>query len=638
MIIAADVGGTFTDVVAIDGASISVRKVPTSSNPAEALRNAVAELSPGSPVDALVHGTTVATNALLERAGARTALVTDSGFEDVVEIGRQDRPSLYDPYDDRAEPLVRRADRFGVSGDETPDVDGAEAVAVALVRGHQEPDREAMVASAIRARHPDIPISCSSVVAPEFREFERTSTTVLNAYLTPITARYLRRLDTELVEGGLARHVSVMRSSGGLMTLGEAARLPAAILLSGPAGGVVAARDAAAALDIASVVSFDMGGTSTDVCLIVGGDIDVSFERSVAGHACRLPAVGVHTVGAGGGSIAWIDAGGALRVGPRSAGSHPGPACYGRGGDEATVTDANVVLGRIDPAARLGGTLDIHAHLAHEAVQRLADTIGISSVDAALGILSIAEETMAGAVRSVSVARGHDPSGSHLVAFGGAGGLHATAVARRLGMSGVVVPPAAGVLSAVGLVLSPPRADAVRAVLITDDDLAPAHIAARELSRETRTSLETSDADEIRTEFLLDVRYLGQAHEIVVPWRVEETIGEVSDRFARAHHERYGFDRSGDPIEIVAVRATSVGRAPLDRAPSQTVAAAVDGRRSVVGRDGVARDTVIVDRSALGIGEPLHGPAVVEERDTTIFVDHDETATVAASGSLGVTW
>ena len=260
MIIAADVGGTFTDVVAIDGTSITVRKVPTSADPADALGIAVRDLAPEAGVDLVVHGTTVATNALLERAGARTSLVTDSGFEDVIEIARQDRPSLYDPYDDRPEPLVSRRDRVGVSGDDVPDLGDPEAVAVALVRGHAEPDREAAIERTIRTRHPGVPISRSSVVAPEFREFERTSTTVLNAYLTPITSRYLRRLDDALVGGGLARRVSVMRSSGGLMTLEEAARLPAAILLSGPAGGVVAARDAAAALGMASVVSFDMGG------------------------------------------------------------------------------------------------------------------------------------------------------------------------------------------------------------------------------------------------------------------------------------------------------------------------------------------------------------------------------------------
>jgi N-methylhydantoinase A len=349
--------------------------------------------------------------------------------------------------------------------------------------------------------------------------------------------------------------------------------------------------------------------------------------------------VGVHTVGAGGGSIAWIDAGGALRVGPRSAGSCPGPACYARGGREATVTDANVVLGRIDPEARLGGTLEIDPDLAHRAVQRIAEGIGSSPIEAALGILAIAEETMAGAVRSVSVARGHDPSGSHLVAFGGAGGLHGAAVARRLGMSGVVVPPAAGVLSAVGLVLSPPRADAVRAVLITDGDLDPARTAADELLDVTRTSIDSSDSDASRTGFQLDVRYLGQAHEIVVPWHPDEEIGAVSGRFAKVHHERYGFDRSGDPIEIVAVRATSVGRAPLDRAPTTTApAGVVPGRRRVVGRDGIARDTAVVDRSAVTADEALRGPAVIEERDTTIFVDHDEQVSLGVSGCLEVTW
>lgn len=639
MIVGADIGGTFTDVVAVVDGTVIVRKVPTSADPADAMAEELRDLAPEGGAEALVHGTTVATNALLERAGARTVLITDEGFEDIIEIGRQDRPSLYDPYDDRPEPLVAEDDRIGVTGTDVPVVDGAEAFAVALIRGHTDPSRESTIAAALARNHPGVPISVSSVVAPEFREYERTSTTVLNAYLTPVTARYLRRLHSMVADDRLAGAVSVMRSSGGLMSLDEAADLSAAILLSGPAGGVVAAREAAAVAGLRSVVSFDMGGTSTDVCLIVDGRIDVSYERSIAGFACRMPAVGVHTVGAGGGSVAWIDPGGALRVGPRSAGSHPGPACYRRGGTEATVTDANVVLGRIDPAVRLGGTLEIDADRSRAVVDDLAARLGMSGRDTALGILAIAEETMAGAVRTVSVARGHDPAGSHLVAFGGAGGLHASAVARRLGMAGVLVPAAAGVLSALGLVMSPPRSDAVRAILVRDGDLTRARAIASELAASTRRSVAGSGSDPIETQHLLDVRYLGQAHEIAVPWQPDEDFDAVVDTFELAHRGRYGFDRAGDPVEVVAVRASTFGPPPLSGMPPGAIqASSVGPDRAVVGRDGTTRRTAIVDRWTLGMRGGIDGPAIVEERDTTTFIDFDEHARLLDGGAIEVTW
>lgn len=638
MIIGVDVGGTFTDVVAIDGADVVVRKVPTSPDPSVAMHEVVGHLAPDRGADSLVHGTTVATNALLERTGARTVLVTDAGFEDLIEIGRQDRPALYDPEADRAPPLVDRDDRIGVSGSTAPDIGDAEAVAVSLVRGHRQAGREAAIADQIAERH-DVPVSRSSVVAPEFREYERTSTTVLNAYLTPATGRYLTALEVSLASDGLARSVGVMRSSGGLMSLTEAAEYPAAILLSGPAGGVVAAGVVASAHGARSVVSFDMGGTSTDVCLIVDGEADVSYERSIAGYTCRMPAVGVHTVGAGGGSVAWIDPGGALRVGPQSAGSHPGPACYGRGGTEPTVTDANVVLGRLDPAMRLGGSLPIHPDLAHDAVARIAHRVGESTERVALGILAIAEETMAGAVRTVSVARGHDPGGSLLVAYGGAGGLHATAVARRLGMDGVLVPPGAGVLSAIGLVLSPPRSDAVRAVFIDDDDLADAHTAAAELQEQTRRSIVGSGATPDRTDLHLDVRYVGQAHEIAVPWAPHERIAIVRERFETLHRTRYGFIRNDDPLEIVSVRAATIGAAPLEALPADSDDVPVTpGRRAVIGRDGIERTATIVGRDTLLRSGGIEGPAVIEERDTTIYVDCDEHARVTPAGSVEVGW
>ena len=642
MIIGADVGGTFTDLVAVDAGVVSTAKVPTSPNQSDAVAVAATRLAGGHRLDALVHGTTVATNALLEGTGARTVLLTDEGFEDVIEIGRQDRPALYDSRSDRAVPLVARRDRIGTTTGAIPPsaLDGAESVAVALIDGHLDHGREDRLAALVEQTMPGIPVSRSSVVAPEFREFERIATTVLNAYLMPVTGAYLRGLDERIVASGVAEGLSVMRSSGGVMSVADASALPVAVLLSGPAGGVVAARAVADRLAMSSVVSFDMGGTSTDVCLIGDGEVGVSYERMVAGYTCRMPSVGIHTVGAGGGSIAWVDAGGSLRVGPRSAGATPGPACYGGGGLEPTVTDANVVLGRVDPSLRLGGTVAIDIDAARRSVATIAHPLGLTIERAALGIVRIADEVMAGAVRTVSVDEGADPSAARLLAFGGAGGLHATSVARSLGMAGVVIPVHAGVFSALGLVLAPPRADAARAVAILDGDLTEARRAATGLIATTRGEIEDAGHVIDRTELQLDVRYAGQAHEIAVPWHHEDGIGEVVDRFGRLHRGRYGFDRGADPIEIVAVRATSLGFAPLHETPSpeQRSGPAMSSSRPVVIASGDTVAATVVHRQSLSAGDAIAGPAIIEESEATTFLDIGESGIVAEDGSLVISW
>ncbi|HSJ72277.1 MAG TPA: hydantoinase/oxoprolinase family protein [Acidimicrobiia bacterium] len=642
MIIGADVGGTFTDIVLVDDGVITTTKVPTSAIQSAAVAQGARSITPpGRGVSALIHGTTVATNALLEQKGARTVLVTDAGFEDVIEIARQDRPSLYDPFHDRPEPLVARSDRIGVDPQaEAVDVGEAESIAIACIDGHRAPERERGIAEMVRARGSTVPISLSSEVAPEFREYERISTTVLNAYLAPVTSRYLEALHDEIVGAGLAGSVSVMRSSGGLMSLHDAANLPAAVLLSGPAGGVVAARAVADSLGYHAVVSFDMGGTSTDVCLIEDGVIDISYERSVAGYTCRLPSAGIHTVGAGGGSVAWIDPGGALRVGPRSAGAMPGPACYGRGGSEPTVTDANVVLGRIDPGGSFGGSIAVDEALARRAIRPIASSLSLSIEDASLGIVAIAEEVMAGAVRSVSVDQGADPTHATLIAYGGAGGLHASAVARSLGMAGVAVPVHAGVLSAIGLLLAPPRADGARSVHIDDGDLMAAAAAASDLADDTARQILGAGHSLASTSHSLDVRYIGQAHEITVGWDVDETIEVVTERFQGTHDRRYGFSRPGDPIEIVAVRATSFGPAPLTHRPTLDPGsdARPPGERPVVCSDGVLRRAAVLHRVSLAQGDIVDGPAIIEESGATTFIDIDERATLEGDRSLVITW
>jgi N-methylhydantoinase A len=670
-----DVGGTFTDLAVWDGTDLHIGKTSTTEEQSEGVVQGARDLLGQRRVLAFLHGTTVATNALLERRGARTALVTNRGFRDLIEIGRQDRPSLYDSFADRATPLVPREGRFEVDpsdpdpagsapdpGGSDPDPAGSdagpselgsldevlaamtayapEAVAVCLLYGYAEPASEDAVADRI-ADHLDVPVSRSHAVSGEFREFERLSTTLLNAYLTPVVDRYLRNLSRRAAGAGLPERVEVMRSSGGLMSVAAACELPAAVLLSGPAGGVVASAELGRALDLPHVVSFDMGGTSTDVCRIDDGRPEVSYERAIDGLPCRLPSVAVHTVGAGGGSIAWIDDGGALRVGPQSAGAHPGPACYGRGGTDATVTDANVVLGRIDPEGSLAGTVRLDAEAARRAVAAIGERIGLDPVDTALGIVRIAEEHMARAIRVVSVEEGTDPREATLVAFGGAGGSHATALARTLQMAGVVVPPYAGVFSAVGLLLSPRRTDRARSGDIDLDDADALAQLAEEVADAARDELSGSD---VEVALRLDVRYLGQAHETPVPYVLGDAAATIAERFHAAHRQRNGFARPDDPIEIVTVRAEATAPPALtwddlpgiSRAAGQP-GAAVRGRRPVTTAEGTF-DAEVVWRPDLAAGDLVEGPAVIEEREATTFLAPGERAEVHESGALRIIW
>ncbi|MDJ0662946.1 MAG: hydantoinase/oxoprolinase family protein [Acidimicrobiia bacterium] len=637
--LAADVGGTFTDLVAWDGDHITTGKV--ASTPGDQSVGVVAGASAlGVAADRFLHGTTVATNALLERRGAETALITSPGFSDVLEIGRQDRPSLYDSFADRPDPLVPRERRYevGEAANIDPAIGDAAAVAISLLYGYENAGAEQAIASWLKSRWPHLVLSLSSEVVPEFREFERTATTVINAYLGPETGSYLQRLEASAGASGLPGAIEVMRSSGGLIPIAEAARLPASILLSGPAAGVVAAAAVGSVLGRSRLISFDMGGTSTDVCRIEDGRPEVSYERPVGGYPCRMPSVAIHTVGAGGGSIAWIDGGGSLRVGPRSSGAMPGPACYGQDGAEPAVTDANVVLGRIDPNGRLAGTLPIRSDLAWTALESVAEPLGLSTEEAAHGIVTVVEEVMAQAIRAVSIEQGADPRAGHLVAFGGAGGLHATALARRLDMAGVIVPPHAGVFSALGLLLSPPRADAARSVRIADG---------AQLDREVGTVMDQAEArlrsggaHPTMTQAFVDVRYVGQAHETTVPYTCGEGWPVLLDRFHAAHREQNGFARVGDPVEVVTVRAESVDRPLLTWAdlPRIDPSGEVDrGERRVLTSGGAATARV-VNRSGLAPGDEVVGPAVIEETEATTYLNAGERATVHDSGALEVEW
>ncbi len=638
MVVAVDVGGTFTDCVAWDGSDVQRVKVPTSPDQSEAVVTGAARLASTGRADSLLHGTTVATNALLERAGDDTVLITDAGFEDVIEIGRQERPSLYDPFVDRPEPLVTRDHRLGMDADVARLTQrvielAPRAVAVSLAYSFVDPADEERVGEALAAL--EVPISLSSRVAPEFREFERTSTTVLNAYLASVVEGYLCRLERRSAE--VARTVQVMRSSGGLMEITEAAALAAALLLSGPAGGVVAAAEMSRARGRRRIVTFDMGGTSTDVSRIDDGRPEVAYERSVDGYVCRMPSVAVHTVGAGGGSIAWVDPGGSLRVGPHSAGAHPGPASYGQGGTEATVTDAHLALGRINPHRPLGGDLQLDGEASATALRKVGDLAGLNQAATAQGIVDVVEAHMGRAIRAVSVEQGIDPRDAVLVAFGGAGGLHATSLAQKLNMASVEVPPFAGVFSALGLLMAPPRHDSARSVSV-DADL---ESELRRISHETAASFAASHGSAPAVvERAVDMRYRGQAHEITVPLEPGEGIDEAIVRFHRLHRELNGFSRPDDPTESVTVRAAARGKANLRWTDLPDVAEGPlpPHRTRPVVFDGRPVESAEWWRPDLPAGVTLAGPAIVSEEVGTTVIAPGERATVASDGTLEIRW
>jgi N-methylhydantoinase A len=531
-VLGVDVGGTFTDAVLVTDGEVRTAKVPTAARQEESVL-AVARAAGATDVDRFTHGTTVATNALLERTGARTAFVATAGFEHLLQLRRQTRAHLYRLCAPSPEPLVPLErcvgvrERTGPDGvleeldlESLPDLD-AEAVAVCLLHSYRYPAHERAVAAELRRRLPHAHVVASHEIAPEFREYERASTTAADAYLGPVTSRYLRAVAVAAAGAGLPEPL-VMRSSGGVATVEEAAAHPAIVLVSGPAGGVVGAARIAAAEGFPNAIAFDMGGTSTDVCLIADGVAERANERLVAGLPIRLPTVDIHTVGAGGGSIARVDAGGAVRVGPESAGAEPGPACYGRGGERPTVSDANLVLGRLP--TRLAGGVELDREAAERA---------LGSLDP-VAVVEVVNAEMLRALRVVSVERGHDPADFALVAFGGAGPLHACALADELGIRDVLVPEAAGVLSALGLVASDERRDRVESRLVP-----------------------LRDAGELPGDGEADLRYAGQSFELTIP--LEPHLAEA---FHAAHEARYGYADRAREIELVAVRTADVRRGP----------------------------------------------------------------------------
>jgi N-methylhydantoinase A len=642
-----DVGGTFTDLVALVDGELRTAKVPsTPADQSEGVMACVAAAGvAGGDVAAFAHGMTVGTNALLERRGARTALVTTAGFRDVLEIGRQVRPSLYDLTQDRPVPLVPRELRFTVAERMGPDgvltelgdegvrdvveaVRGAdvEAVAVCLLFAFLHPEHEQRVAAALRDGLDGVRVSLSSAVLPEFREYERFATTAVDAYLGPRLAAYLRRLAERCHDAGLPEPL-VMQSSGGVASLDAAVDGAAACVLSGPAGGVVGAGFAARASGYEDVLTFDMGGTSTDVAPIVGGEASTTTESVVAGVPIRLPVVDVHTVSAGGGSIAWADEGGALRVGPRSAGADPGPAAYGRGGEDPTVTDANLVLGHLRDGATLGGEVALDAAAAEAALERLGSALGLDVLETARGIVRVADAEMVRALRVISVQRGLDPRDFALVAFGGAGGMHACSLAEELGMETVLVPRAAGVLSALGLAISDVRRDYVTPCLAPLHDLDEGEFEPLEAS--ARADLESPS---LRRR--ADLRYRGQSFELTVD---ADDAGSLAERFHDAHEQRYGYRMEGEAIETVALRVVAtveVEKPSLWEAPGETPAEP-ERRRMRVGDEWV--EAPAYAREDLGAGSRFDGPCLVDFAEATLVVADRWSGEVDDAGTVVLT-
>jgi N-methylhydantoinase A len=659
--VGADVGGTFTDVVLLtpDGRLVTT-KVPTTDDQSEGVLDGIrracakADLDPDA-IDAFSHAMTVSTNALLEDDGARTALVTTEGFRDVVEIGRQDRPALYDLDAEKPDPLVPRRRRFEVAERAAPEgiereVDeaavrelaeeirsaDAESVAVSLLHAYAHPDNEQRVAELLREEL-DAPVSVSHEVLAAFREYERTATTVVDAYVTPKIDAYLARLVERSEAAGVPAPLA-MQSNGGIADAETVRERAVTTCLSGPAAGVVGAEATPeGATSTSGLVTFDMGGTSSDVSLVREGEVERTTDANIGGRPVGVPMVDVTTVGAGGGSLAWVDAGGALRVGPESAGANPGPACYGRGGTEPTVTDANVVLGYVGEDAALGGELSLDADVAREVLAELADEAELESgVEAARGVYRVANANMTRAVRAVTVERGHDPRNFALAAFGGAGPMHAAALAERLDVGRVVVPRACGVLSAYGLLAADETRDAVRTYRSSLDaaDSAAVEGVLADLAAEARDGLREPDAATVTRR--ADLRYEGQSFELPVEVGAEFDPETVARRFHDAHETAYGY-RMDEPVELVGlqVRATVPREKPdvAYESEGDVVNDAKVGEREAF-FTGEFREVAVFRREALPAGESFEGPAICEQADSTVVVPPEWRAEVRADGTL----
>jgi len=672
-----DVGGTFTDLFLQDLKTLRVARhklLSTPGTPHVAPLRGIREIleqvgGEGNAIAFVGLGTTVMTNALLERKGARTGLITTAGFRDLLEIARQKRPHTFDPFVSKPAPLVTRdlrvevRERMSADGSILRPLDaeslvgaidqlltrGVEAIAICFLNSYANPVHEREAARVLRERWPEGHVCVSADVLPEFREYERLSSTIVNAYLMPVTRNYLRRFESEIAALGVSHTPFVMNSGGGIMTPDQAGERPIDTLFSGPSGGVSGAVHVSTRAGCPNIITFDMGGTSTDVCLVQNGKAQVSHTRVINGVPLKAAALDVHTVGAGGSSIAHIDAGGMLRVGPHSAGARPGPACYMLGGEEPTTTDANVVLGRLNPDYLLGGALALDSKRSAAAIeQHVARPKGISVVEAAASIIALADTNMAHAVRFVSVERGLDPGDFVLVAFGGAGPVHAASVARQLGIRSVLVPPAPGVLCAMGVLVKDLQMDVSQTRVCSEasaDCCGTIDAAYRGLEQKVRNEFggDGGQHGQVTLERSADVRYVGQNHELTVTAPAgtfdNEALTTVKRHFNAAHREMFGYASEEKLIELVTLRVNA--SVAVERMDVASVAAPMDQRVQASGRRNVFFDErdgfvecPVYERGALAPGASFHGPAIVEQMDATTVVPPDFEGRVDSFGNL----
>ena len=669
-----DVGGTFTDFTVFDSARGEVRHhkvASTPANPADAIRLGLAQIlekfgiDPGD-VHFLGHGTTVATNMVLERKGAKTGLITTRGFRDVLEIGRQTRPNLYDYTERNPLPLAVRQDRHEIgertlaNGTIEHPLDeaelraairalkdaGAESIAICFLHSYQNPDHERTARRIVTQELPASYVSTSSEVVPEFREYERMSTTVINAYVGPRMAHYCARLAGDVKGLGIETAPWTFHSGGGLVSLDTVQQLPVRTCLSGPAAGAVGAARIAEQAGIRDIVTFDVGGTSTDISLITDAAPRLTAGRQVGGFPIKTPMLDIHVIGAGGGSIAWIDEAGALKVGPQSAGAHPGPVCYGTGGDEPTVTDANLCLGRLPQGALLGGAMTLDADAARHAIQdRIARPLGLSLEAAAYGILRVAVANMSRAIRSVSTMHGHDLANFALMAFGGAGPLHAGDVARECDFKRILLPLEPGTLCARGILVSDICLDFVRTVMAAADEagwtIVCDHFGQMRSEGEAWLIREGVEADRRQYRFAVDARYEGQNHEVRVAIDQPSPHGfaDFEKAFEETHAREYGHSIEGHRIEIVNCRLQAVGIVPSAAMTQPGAAASVgdaihDRRPVYYGPDHGWLEVPIYRRDRLASGAAIAGPAIIQEMSSTTVLLPGHTASVDAVGNI----
>lgn len=670
--IGVDVGGTFTDLTLVDVAAQTVRnhKVrSTPDDPSKAIMTGISQILeqnevPFGAVDYLAHGTTVATNALIERKGAPTGLLVTKGFRDLLEIARQTRPGLYDLFKEKPEPIVpghlrvEVPERLYYDGSVRTPLDrealqegiarlreaGVQSVAICFLFSFVNPAHEEIAAEEVRQLFPEAYVSVSHQVVPEFREYSRLSTTVLNAYLGPVMKRYIENFQGSVRSAGIRVDPYITQSNGGIISIQEAVSNPIRTAVSGPSAGVIAATHLCQLAGIRNLITFDMGGTSADISLIEDGQPRLSMDRDIDGLPARIPMLDIITIGAGGGSIAWVDPGGALKVGPESAGAAPGPACYGFGGERPTVTDANVLLGRMNPDRILGGRMSMDTAAAQAAMDKqICKRTGLSTLEAATGVLAVVNANMVRAIRVVSVERGYDPREFTLVAFGGAGPVHAGAVALELGIPQLLIPPSPGTLCSLGLLVTEIRSDYVRSCPLVPGPGQEEQIRSlfEEMAAEGRALLEKEEVAPEHQQFELrvDARYRGQNYELSILVEKSELtpagLAELVERFHAEHKKAYGYADKTRAVEFVNFRLTAVGELP--KAPIRQFAKRTSGAPEPIGHRevyfaerGEPRfiTTPVYQRDDLQPGDRLVGPVIIEQMDATTVLLPGQTAVV----------